>query len=442
MPRHGFCIRFRAASAVIASTVAMLAVSVLLQQGASPAWAQAGGELSRSYINPFPEGDRYRLVVFGDSLGDGIWSGLYRAFEKDQSIETIKKSRASTGFARPQSYDWNAALKQILAEEKFHIAVIMIGANDAQPIRTKEGLLKLGSDEWREAYGERIENFTRQLKAKNIAVYWVGLPIMRSPKQNEEMQVLNEMFRERAFVNGVKFIDTFNAFADQFGRYSAFGPDLSGEVRRLRVDDGVHFTMRGYEKLAHFVEREIRRDLNFAKTERNIPLAGDEKEQERALGRAANRGRRDGQAGASANRLGRPSGDRQPANEVSPSAPASEHTKQGEGEQPPAEPKKESVKVEGVEILRPPLPEAALNAAQGLAPTNVAGSMPEGETIANELGDGLTALATVSPVNDNSLLASRSRQPLTDRPYYRVLIKGEQLAPKDGRADDFSWKSD
>ncbi len=433
MTRHTYC----AARSIFAAAVTAL---VLLVYGTAPGWAQAGAELSRSYINPFPEGDRYRLVVFGDSLGDGIWSGLYRAFEKDQNIETIKKSQASTGFARPQSYDWNAALKQILAEEKFHIAVIMIGANDAQPIRTKEGLLKLGSDEWRETYGQRIEDFTRQLKAKNIAVYWVGLPIMRSPKQNEDMQVLNEMFRERAFVNGVKFIDTFNAFADQFGRYSAFGPDLSGEVRRLRVDDGVHFTMRGYEKLAHFVEREIRRDLNFAKAERNIPLAGDEKEQERALGRVANRGQRAGQAGAPANRLGRPSGDQQPANEVAPSAPASEHTKQGDGQQP-AEPEKESVKVEGVAILRPPLHEAALNAAQGLAPTNVAGSMPEGETIANELGDGLTALATVSPVNDNSLLVSRSRQPLTDRPYYRVLIKGEQLAPKDGRADDFSWKS-
>ncbi len=441
MQRNAFLIRCRAASAVFAAAGALLAVAVL--PGAiSGVRAQAGGELSRSYINPFPEGDRYRLVVLGDSLGDGIWSGLYRAVEKDQNVETIKKAQASTGFARPQSYDWNGALKQILAEEKFHIAVIMIGVNDTQPMRTKEGLLKLGSDEWREAYGDRIEDFTRQLKAKNIAVYWVGLPIMRSPKQNEDMQVLNEMFRERAFVNGVKFIDTFNAFADQFGRYSAFGPDLSGEVRRLRVDDGVHFTMRGYEKLAHFVEREIRRDLNFAKAERNIPLAGDEKEQERALGRVANRGQQGEQPGASGNRLGRPSADAPPAAEAAPSAPISEHAKQGDTPPPPEQAeKKDSAKVAGVEIVRPPLPEAALNAAQGLAPTNVAGSMPEGETIASELNDGLTALATVSPVNDSSLLASRSRQPLTDRPYYRVLIKGEQLEPKDGRADDFKWKS-
>jgi len=28
---------------------------------------------------------------------------------------------------------------------------------------------------------------------------------------------------------------------------------------------------------------------------------------------------------------------------------------------------------------------------------------------------------------------------LSQRPYYKVLIRGEQLDPKSGRADDFAW---
>ena len=64
------------------------------------------------------------------------------------------------------------------------------------------------------------------------------------------------------------------------------GPDMTGQVKRLRADDGMHFTMRGYLKLAHFVEKELRRDLNLAKIERNIPLAGNEEEQAKVMGRA------------------------------------------------------------------------------------------------------------------------------------------------------------
>ena len=68
-----------------------------------PALAAAQGrlEFQRSYINPFPNGDRYRVVVLGDSLGDGLWSGLYRAFEEDTKLEIVNSSKPSTGFARP-----------------------------------------------------------------------------------------------------------------------------------------------------------------------------------------------------------------------------------------------------------------------------------------------------------------------------------------------------
>ena len=68
---------------------------------------------------------------------------------------------------------------------------------------------------------------------------------------------------------------------------------MTGQVKRLRADDGIHFTMRGYLKLAHFVEKELRSDLNLAKLERNIPLAGNEEEQAKVMGRDVVPGRSD-----------------------------------------------------------------------------------------------------------------------------------------------------
>ncbi len=42
---------------------------------AAPTGAQGIAQFSRSYVTPLPKNDQYRLAVFGDSLGDGMWAG-------------------------------------------------------------------------------------------------------------------------------------------------------------------------------------------------------------------------------------------------------------------------------------------------------------------------------------------------------------------------------
>ncbi|MGD9868179.1 MAG: DUF459 domain-containing protein [Hyphomicrobiales bacterium] len=404
------------------SCAGLLALVLLALANILPVSAQSFGVLGRSYVTPFPEEDRYKLYVFGDSLGDGVWSGLYRAFEEDGNIEVVKKSKVSTGFVRTDYYDWNAALDSILKQEKAHIGVVMVGANDMQAIRQGNKWYKVGTEEWRKIYGERVEEFIRRMKTSHLAIYWVGLPVMRSENHNQDMQVMNEIVREKAFLNGIKFIDTWNGFVDQSGRYSAFGPDLSGQVKRLRADDGVHFTMPGYRKLAHFVEREIRRDLRIAKAERNIPLAGSEAEQSRAVRRDIDAPDRTPDAPVTL-------GVQQRRSETPPAAGDGRQTSlDGDGSVSVAR----ADRAPGIELPRPAISEAASIATSG------SNYSPEGELIASDLPDGLTSLASISPINDPSL-TSPQRLPLTQRPYYRVLIKGEQLTPKAGRADDFSW---
>ena len=419
-------------AAVMLATLIVWLAPALAQQATPP--------VQRSYINPFPNGDRYRVVALGDSLGDGLWQGLYRAFEDDATLEFINRAKPSTGFARPDSYDWSKEVGDLLKNETYQIAIIMFGANDAQPIKTGKDWLKVGSEGWREIYGQRVEAFIKKLRAANIAVYWVGLPIMRSPAQSSDAEALNEVYREKAFINGAKFIDTWNGFTDEGGRYSAYGPDMTGQVKRLRADDGIHFTMRGYLKLAHFVEKELRRDLNLAKLERNIPLAGNEEEQAKVMGRDVVLGRSDPAQPA-------PTPDQQDAavnpNPV-PGAPEQQpqgeqaQAEQAQGEQAQGEqaPQLQQSNVGDVNLVRPAI-DQSLQAAQGLAPQGSA--MPEAEMITSELSTGLTAVATISSVTDLSLASSKPRLPLSQRPYYKVLIKGEQLKPKAGRGDDFAW---
>jgi len=49
---------------------------------------------------------------------------------------------------------------------------------------------------------------------------------------------------------------------DEAGRYSNYGPDYEGQVRRLRLNDGVFFTKAGAIKLARYVEQELSRYMS------------------------------------------------------------------------------------------------------------------------------------------------------------------------------------
>ena len=92
-----------------------------------------------------------------------------------------------------------------------------------------------------------------------MPVFWVGLPSIRGPKSTSDMQYLNDLYRARAEKAGVNYIDVWDGFVDETGRFIPQGPDFEGQIRRLRTGDGVHFTKAGARKLAHYLEREIRR---------------------------------------------------------------------------------------------------------------------------------------------------------------------------------------
>ena len=100
------------------------------------------------------------------------------------------------------------------------------------------------------------------LKAKGVPVLWVGLPAVRGTKSTSDMSYLDELYRERAEKAGITYVDIWDGFVDEQGRYAVQGPDFEGQIRRLRTADGVHFTKAGAVKLASYVDRELRRVMS------------------------------------------------------------------------------------------------------------------------------------------------------------------------------------
>ena len=127
--------------------------------------------------------------------------------------------------------------------------------------RSPNGLYEFRDDRWVELYGKKIEELIGVLKSKGVPVLWVGLPAIRGPKGTADMLFLDSLYREGSAKAGITYVDVWDGFVDEAGRFLQKGPDFEGQIRQLRTGDGVYFTKPGARKLAHYVEREITRLL-------------------------------------------------------------------------------------------------------------------------------------------------------------------------------------
>lgn len=418
-----------------AFAVAAVALAALASAATSPAMAQDDG--GGSYITPFPQGDIYRLIVLGDDLADGLLAGVVDALGTDNRLQIDKKVVSLNGLNRADFPEKLQAIEELLTQSQPHIAVVMMGAWDRVSMKGTGKRTTFGTPEWKAEYAARADRVMKALKRKNIAVYWVGLPNVRRADMSEDVQMMNQILRDRIYLNGMKYIDAYAGFADETGEYSSYGPDVTGKMRLLRDGDGVYFTVAGYRKLAHFVERDLKRDLTQAKGERAIPLAGTEAEQAKINPERAAQKKAEEDAAVAA----KLAADNAAAGNVAttPAVPAA-----ADGDQKSdngrivlksigASGREESVTVD---IVRPQIPASVIALVTRKESPDRLSQM--GEQIVDPLAGGLSVMNSITPAAGSSGGGQR-RMSTVQTPYYRVFIKGERLPPRRGRADDFAW---
>lgn len=207
------------------------------------------------------------IVVFGDSLADLVGQGLDDAFDEARQVSVVRRTRADSGLVQTEAYDWQKAIRDYLASpQKVTVAVLMVGLNDHEPIKEGETTHEFLSDRWRQLYRERVDGVLKPFAEKNIPVVFVGAPPMKNEKLSTEQIAINEIALERVQRAGAVYVDIWPAFVDDQNRYAQMGPNLAGQVARLRLDDGVGFTKAGARKAAHFAEIEIRRLIESPRT--------------------------------------------------------------------------------------------------------------------------------------------------------------------------------
>ena len=201
------------------------------------------------------------VLVIGDSLGEWLAYGLELVFAETPQIGIVRKIKPDLGLvrddARLDAPEWTKAIKDMLpAAEKPNAIVVMFGVNDRSPLRERAPATKASTtppdtehpaatpvgpqhpppgatyefrtDKWAELYSKRIDDMITALKARGVPIMWVGLPAIRGAKSTSDMSYLDELYRARADKAGIAYVDIWDGFVDDQGRFVQDGPDFEG----------------------------------------------------------------------------------------------------------------------------------------------------------------------------------------------------------------------
>ena len=255
------------------------------------------------------------IVVMGDGMADWLAYGLEDAFSDSPEIGIVRKDKINSGLLRYEAksdLDWWHVARDMLAQEKPNYVVMMLGVSDRQNIRERD-LAKEADKPKRQGRarqdrhdktppeqrsgrrsGQRPDHRARAAarqeaptassnsaatngprsipsastrrspRSRAKACRCSGSACRRSaaPSRPPTQSISTISIARAPSAPASIYIDVWDGFVDEAGKYSNFGPDYEGQMRRLRSSDGVYFTKSGARKLAHYVEREIRRYMS------------------------------------------------------------------------------------------------------------------------------------------------------------------------------------
>ncbi|WP_439472313.1 SGNH/GDSL hydrolase family protein [Brevundimonas sp.] len=204
-----------------------------------------------------------RIGVFGDSMADGLYAGLYRDLHDQPNVSVSKFSQVSTGLSRYDYVDIQAKTRGQLDEQPVDVAVVLFGTNDAQGIELDGTVHAFGTEGWKAAYAKRVTDLVTLLRSRDVAVYWVGLPRMKRETFDGRMALINGVVSERMRALGVPYIETTALTSNAEGGYEAYLPNDAGRRTLMRANDGIHMSMAGYLRMSAPVAERLKRDAGL-----------------------------------------------------------------------------------------------------------------------------------------------------------------------------------
>lgn len=201
------------------------------------------------------------ILVLGDRYARQVAEGLADAYVGERASPAVVAATEDPSGFMPTPVDWLARLPAALEAAKPNVTVLALGSDDLEPIKDGDTLAPPLSERWTELYGKRVDEVLAAARGHTGRVLLVGLAPVQSASVSADYERLNEVLRARAARTGAVFVNVWDGFVDEDGKYMGSGPAVDGQRRRLRQTDGARFTRAGNRKLAFFIQKELTRML-------------------------------------------------------------------------------------------------------------------------------------------------------------------------------------
>ncbi|MBN2351535.1 MAG: DUF459 domain-containing protein [Spirochaetales bacterium] len=211
------------------------------------------------------------VLVLGDSLaGTALPAMLNQAVAGNRSVRVTYETHSASSIAWPVFFDWPVEIKRVFQARlkargrPFDLAVVVLGSNDAQAIRSEGRVYQFGTDGWKRIFRARATEFMTNLAAGCGRVYWCGVPPMRKEGYRDRMVALNGIYRDLAAgFPSIRYLP-LDFLGDERARYAQ--TKVIGKVEReIRAADGVHLSYAGAELVANRLLGLVANDFIFTR---------------------------------------------------------------------------------------------------------------------------------------------------------------------------------
>ncbi len=216
-----------------------------------------------------------KVVVAGDFMAGGLSEGLIQSYASNPNVVFIDASSGLSGLVRDDVVNWAVRVPELIEEHKPAAVVFLAGMNDRQQMRVDGQREQKLSEPWKAEYDRRIAAIAESAKASQTPLIWVGLPPVKSGAMNTDYLVFNARYRVKSELANGKFVDVWDGFTNAEGVFISAGPDINGQIVRLRNSDGINMTSAGKAKLAFYAERELRKLPGLANDAVLASIEGD-----------------------------------------------------------------------------------------------------------------------------------------------------------------------
>lgn len=202
------------------------------------------------------------VVILGSSSVNGSLGRMVEHELKERGYEVKRNGKSSSGFSRPDFYDWQAEAKKIKSLSSADAAVVYMGVNDGQSIwlrpseRTQKGpdgkwIYFNKSADWKKAYSERVQTFVQGLCDRGMDKVVVLTP----------MDVVNKKLQRR--------LGTIRKLQAEAAKNTTCGTSVATDGddwhikndkklrKSWRSEDGSHATITGAKRIWKRIKTDL-----------------------------------------------------------------------------------------------------------------------------------------------------------------------------------------